>query len=251
MKKIIISLLAIVAVTAAFATTPTILGQTGGYAVPNAYVADDVVIAASQNLNDDFDGVAFPTVSLTVPIGNAVEVSGVYASAGYVRAGRRGPVARYRVDDAVLYGFGAKVAIPVNFFSTDLALGVGYNRLDGTNEVSAYAAISKEVVNNLVVTANANYFSSESTRRGRTRTNDGFTYKFNIDAAVSDNVNLGVDFALGNTEFSVTDRYFGQSYASTANVYADVAVSDNFSIKAAMTNLSHDTDFVVGAAFSF
>jgi len=299
MKKLIISLLAIVAVSAAFAT-PTILGQTGSYAVSNAYVTDNVVAALSQNFSDDFNDSDWPTVSLTVPLGNIVEVSGVYASMGYAvkdanndrngnrRGGGRAPqgsqFGNNNNDDVVntidgdFYGFGAKVAVPVNFFSADLALGGGYYRADGVNEVSAYAAVSKEIVENVVLTGNVTYFTSEDkdsknlgkgklgskansykcTCKGKCKcknysndTNDGFVFKFNIDAAISDNVNLGADIALGNTEFSLADRYFGQKYASTANIYADFAATEDFSIRLAAINLSHNTDLVVGAAYAF
>ena len=227
MKKIIVTLIAIAAISASFAM-PTILGSTGGYDVPNAYVAERTTISVNYVFNNDEDlgKDVYPSVAVTFPAGDITEI---YAS--------------YKQADATFTSIGAKVAIPINFFSTDLAVGVGYAQASAVNELSGYAAVSKDICG-VVTTMQVAYFSDGNKQ-------EELVWKFNLDKAVTSKVNVGVDLGLGNQYFSVADQYNGTANTSYVNAYARVAFAEQFEAQFVAANIAQDAKFALGGAYKF
>ena len=225
MKKIIVSLLAIVAISAAFAY-PTLTGATGGFSVPNAKVAPRTAIAVNQyvDINNQY-----PIISLTLPIGDVLEFSSSYSN---------------NVNGESFFNLGAKVAIPVKFYGIGLAVGGEYSRAAGYNELAAYASVGKELFG-IDVTANYQYFEDSASDI------DGFALSFNADKAVSDKINIGVDYLVGQSKIDNETMWYNGSRAARGNAYIRVGVADNFKIQGAVANLGQDAEFVLGGAYIF
>ena len=238
MKKIIISLLALALVSIAFADT-TLLGQTGGVQVPNAYVTDSAMISVNQVTgNSGWGSSRYPSVNIVAPIGDIVEVSGSYYSFG-------------GYGDNNILTLGGKVAVPVNL-GADLGLGFTYSRSSTFNEVAVYGAVSKKVLG-VVATANFKYFEGNSDAYNFSY--DDTLLSFSLDKAFSNDVNIGVEYATGNPkgQTAIADSFYtyGHGYANYGNIYCRYQVTDNFKAQLAVTSVGKNAGLVVGGSYVF
>jgi len=116
MKKLLVSVLALLAVTAAFAV-PGLSSVNGGYALNSAKIIDTTVVGSMLFFDEDFDINNFHAI---VPVGQYVEgMDALEAS-----------VELFFEDDLEAM-FGAKYALPLEVEDVDLALGATYHTLGG------------------------------------------------------------------------------------------------------------------------
>jgi len=236
MKKIIVSLIAVIAVSAAFAY-PTLSGGQGGIDVQNAYVTEKNTISVTQFVNED---ATWPTITMAVPLYNSAELYASYTNEGG---------ANQEEVVSSLFSIGAKVALPVDFLGCDIAVGGNYSKAWSINELSGYVAVSRDFFG---MTATVNYTYSQSESFGDSVSNE--KWAFNVDKAITNKVNVGLEFTAATYDYSIVPDYFyGWESSSKARgaAYARAAFADNFAMQAAVANIGQKAKFTLGGALTF
>jgi len=215
MKKLLVSLVAMLAVTAAFAM-PTMLGATGGLMVENAKIGEKIVVGSYLL---QFKKLMIPSVTLTVPVAALTEEKGALDNIELSAA--------YTNDHGVNFtSFGAKYVLPLEFEGAAIAIGGNYiDNGDKTVYVSGTYAVPG--------------LGIDLTAQG--------AYGFNSKNSYL-NANIEKDFE----DFAVGIDYVNALSSFDVYVTSDKFL-DGFGVTAALVNVGskRSAKFVAGISYAF
>ena len=233
MKKLFVLVVALVALTSAFATQTRITGATGGFDVPTAAIADGITVSMDIPVSY-MDNLEAPNLAVVVPIGKYVEVSGSYFNVSSVSYGY--PEWKYNAGLKAGFAFGEDSAVKV-------AVGGNYSNEaeDGWlgNNKNAYLAITAKVLG-CDLTANATYFFD-----CQAVNDEEFMYGFGLEKQLDENFKLGAEFIPANTVYGVMA---GRAYG---NVYGVMSFGDHLEVKGALTGVGTSTAVNIGFGYTF
>ena len=239
MKKILISLLAIVAISAAFATTGT--GATGGVDVINAKIADGVKIGVDMPVSY-LDNIESPNAYVTVPIAGTVELSGSYANLQSIMVDPDLDLQWnewiYTAGIKAGFGLGADKQVKVAVGGTYLN-EAEKNSIIG-NWANAYLAVTANVAG-VDLTGNATYYFSTNDLM----VDEDFSFGFAAEKALADDFVLGAEYVVGN---GVNYKNLGKSYG---NLYGELTVGEKVDLKLALTGIGYATSVNFGIGYTF